>query len=421
LELQAELKLRQKQEADRKQREEMELFNLEEEKKNRKVYESTTYQQQHVWPPSNSSTPAPTQHQPRTIPIIKTDSETELNATKFRFEPLDDDQKRFMAGIRPPSVCYSPPTEEKPFPSIPYYQQHLAFYEAQPDHCGVFDPRANHGHNRSRSPAFGPPPNPLLAFVNKTRDPELDESGIYLCGERLLSPVWYDKHHKKIPPAVQRRIHPHGSPSRPPSKPDLEAIKEGIKKHKQESGSKPPPPPPPMPKNNYSAKGVEKKDSDLPPKGIVADQIRRLSGDASMFALRSSYPSCENSDVRQNMTTVTQTTRHNDLTTIASTSSSSSSFYSNRLNVNIDNCHHNHQASIASASFENLKKNPKKNMNQNSVDNVRVSTGSVGTPGALPKHGRTFTTSGPQRGQGILTQPGTGRIPICGACATQVR
>jgi hypothetical protein len=47
--------------------------------------------------------------------------------------------------------------------------------------------------------------------------------------------------------------------------------------------------------------------------------------------------------------------------------------------------------------------------------------GSVGTPGALAKHGRTFTTSGPNRGQGILTQPATGRIPICGVCASQIR
>ncbi|CRK95059.1 CLUMA_CG008541, isoform B [Clunio marinus] len=47
--------------------------------------------------------------------------------------------------------------------------------------------------------------------------------------------------------------------------------------------------------------------------------------------------------------------------------------------------------------------------------------GSVGTPGALPKHGKTFTTSGPNRGQGILTQPSTGRVPICGACGSQVR
>lgn len=47
--------------------------------------------------------------------------------------------------------------------------------------------------------------------------------------------------------------------------------------------------------------------------------------------------------------------------------------------------------------------------------------GSVGTPGALAKHGRTFTTSGPNRGQGVLTQPATGRIPICGSCACQIR
>jgi hypothetical protein len=47
--------------------------------------------------------------------------------------------------------------------------------------------------------------------------------------------------------------------------------------------------------------------------------------------------------------------------------------------------------------------------------------GSAGAPGAVPKHGRTFTTTGPNRGQGILTQPGSGRIPICGSCSCQIR
>ena len=221
--LQRELKWRQKQESDRKQREEMELFNIEEEKRRKHTYESHTYQQQVVWPASSKPpTPAltqPLQQQP--IPIIRTDSESELSGTKFRFEPLDEDQKRFMAGIRPPSTCYSPPTDEKPFPSIPYYQQHLAFYEAEPEHAGIFNPKAvSPTPNRSRSPAFGPPPNPLRAFVNKTRDPVLDESGIYLCGERLLSPIWYDKQHVPVPPPVQRKIHAGGSSSlHPPSKP----------------------------------------------------------------------------------------------------------------------------------------------------------------------------------------------------------
>lgn len=50
-----------------------------------------------------------------------------------------------------------------------------------------------------------------------------------------------------------------------------------------------------------------------------------------------------------------------------------------------------------------------------------VHSGSAGAPGAVPKHGRTFTTTGPNRGQGILTQPGTGRIPICGSCGCQIR
>lgn len=465
LKLQQELKIRQKQEADRKQREEMELFNIEEEKQREETmmmqqqsrqqtsstYSSSTYQQQTVWPPtSKPPTPAPTQ-QYRQVPIIKTDSETELNATRFRFEPLDEDQRRFMAGIRPPSTCYSPATEDKPFPSIPYYQQHLAFYEVEPEHAGVFNPKAvSPVPNRSRSPAFGPPPNPLRAFVNKPRDPELDESGIYLCGERLLSPIWYDKQHKQIPPAVQRKIHPLGS-SGPPAKPDLNALNEAIRKHRQESGSKPPPPPPPMPPTkNTQQQPIQRRKSDddtsdnrneaatgeLPPKGIVARTVRRLSGDASkslpLFPIRSS--TILNEQAPESFPThekdFTKVTTQNDFydqrqetrpkTTNSYASSSISSAHQQLTYNNIQSSsqsfdQHFMGQSLASASFQNSQFNP------NSVDNVRVSIGSVGTPGALPKHGRTFTTSGPNRGQGVLTQPSTGRVPICGSCACQVR
>lgn len=461
-----ELSLRQKQEADRKQREEMELFNIEEEKRRQAklleqqekylhqhesaMYSSTTYQQQTVWPPTNSTTPVQ-QQKIHSIPIIRTDSESELNATKFHFEPLDEQQRSFMAGIRPPSTCYSPATEEKPFPSIPYYQQHLAFYEAEPEHAAIFNPKCvSPIPNRSRSPAFGPPPNPLRAFVNKPRDPELDESGIYLCGERLLSPIWYDKQNKQMPPGVQRRLHP-GS-SRPPSKPDLEALNQAIKKHKQESGTKPAPIPPPMPNISLTpsqpkqqvqtSKPIDTNEhkevvhaNDLPPKGIVANQIRRLSGDVSnsLFPIRSSLN--ENTSVRfsqqeQKVDAMPSRqdfdnrheTKRKEQQTINSYASSSNSYhqltsnYAQNVSQSFD-YHFTGQTltSSALASFQNSHLNP------NSVDNVRVSTGSVGTPGALPKHGRTFTTSGPTRGQGVLTQPSTGRIPICGSCACQVR
>lgn len=428
-ELQTELKMRQKQEADRKQREETELFDLEEERKRNeelakkaKAYQSSTYQQSTVWPPSTSSTPAP--NAARQIPVIRTeyDMEYELNPSKFHFEPLDEDQKRFMAGIRPPSTCYSPPTDEKPFPSIPYYQQHLAFHEAHPDHEGLFDPRSASPavKNRSRSPAFGPPPNPLRPFVNKQRDPELDESGIYLCGERLLSPVWYDKQHKKVPHAVCKRIPVHGRSS---------------------GGTKPPPTPPPMPPMPRTTKKIcfapDEKEakatvSEMPPKGIVASQVRRLSSDfsSSVFSLRSSsLPQAENhqketsspvvrhdnSQIKQDLRTLTQ---------------NSNNFHINHPTNNQHHHQHHNLAALTSSStsaqtFQNFSQNSHKTFvsdeRKNSVDNVRVSTGSVGQPGALAKHGRTFTTSGPNRGQGILTQPATGRVPICGACANQIR
>ena len=486
--LQKELKMRQKQEADRKQREEFELFNVAEERSrserlsrpNSSMYTSVVNQQQTVWPPSKPPTPALVLPA-RQVPIIRTDSESELNGSKFRFEPLDEQQRSFMAGIRPPSTCYSPPTEEKPFPSIPYYQQHLAFYEAEPEHAGIFNPKAASPiPNRSRSPAFGPPPNPMRAFVPKCRDPELDESGIYLCGGRLLSPIWYDKQEKQLPPGVQKK-NLQGA-SRPPSKPDFEALHRIAHERKLHNlqNSRPSSPairtttndtkaapiPPPMPpttlqvqlrqKRSVAEDGecqqVESKDG-LPQKGIVANQVRRLSSDVGgipSFPIRATFTVSE--QVEQNHFPITQmpitiqemsdigrytpsqdgyerqmTNLHLQQQNKFSSSSSSASHYQQQQQLQLTtnkshvssqslNRHFNNGQSLASAVSLQIP-----NVNPNSVVN-RTSTGSVGQPGALPKHGRTFTTTGPNRGQGILSQPSTGgRVPLCGCCASQIR
>ena len=217
----------------------------------------------------------------------------------------------------------------------------------------------------------------------------------------------------------------------PASKSDLNALNEAVRKHKRESGSKPPPPPPPMPaqkpvlrKKSEENTPIQKDESTGIPKGIVASQIRRLSGDASLFPLRSSIPANESFPTHEK--DLKSSTRQNDLTDNQidkrqMTNSYASSTYSSSHQLTENNVQSSSQSyhrmgqSLASASFQNSYLNP------NSLDNVRVSTGSVGTPGALPKHGRTFTTTGPNRGQGVLTQPSSGRVPICGSCASQVR
>ncbi|CAO1439399.1 unnamed protein product [Diamesa hyperborea] len=444
------------------------------------MYASVTNQQQTVWPPSKPPTPALVLPA-RQVPVIRADSESELNGSKFRFEPLDEQQRSFMAGIRPPSTCYSPPTEEKPFPSIPYYQQHLAFYEAEPEHAGIFNPKAcSPVPNRSRSPAFGPPPNPMRAFVPKCRDPDLDESGIYLCGGLLLSPVWYDKQEKQLPPGVQKK-NLQGA-SRPPSKPDFEALHRIAHERKVHNliNSRPSSPairtttndtkaapiPPPMPpttpqvqlrqKRSIAEDGecqqIESKDG-LPPKGIVANQVRRLSSDIGgipLFPIRPTFTVSEQAaknhfPISQSPTTVQEildfglghntpsqdgyerqmSNLHLQQQTKISSSSSSASYHqqqqlltTNQSHVSSQSSNHNfkNEQSLASAVSLQIP-----NVNPNSVVN-RTSTGSVGQPGALPKHGRTFTTTGPNRGQGVLTQPTTGgRVPLCGCCASQIR
>lgn len=369
-------KIRRKQEQDIREREQRILFDLEAERKrnekiamekaiaeqsteSKTIFTSVVNQSQKVWPPVEPPTPK------QQIPIITTDCDNEV-ADKFQFQPLDENTRSFMAAIRPPSTCYSPPTDEKPFPSIPYYQQHLAFYEAQPEHSGVFDPKHRPiTPNRSRSPAFGPPPNPLLAYVPKRRDPDADESGKYLCGGKLMSPIWYGDP-KNMPMDIQKKL----LSVRPGLKAEIETF-HFRKQKKQETSSV---------KTSQDERNNQSQQIDNEtkiPKGIVANQVRRLSGDGQ------SLPGFKSND--------------NDKQSTNETKSSAST--NNTLQV---------PSSYSSASNTNPKNDP--------------NTGSAGTPGAVPKHGRTFTCTGPNRGQGVLSQPvAGGRIPICGSCGSQIR
>lgn len=205
---------------------------------------------------------------------------------------------------------------------------------------------------------------------------------------------------------------------------DLAALNEAVRKHKLESGTKPPPPPPPMPgqkpvlRKKPEEDSTEKDESTGIPKGIVARQLRRLSGDASSFPLRSSITTNESfptheKDFRASDFDDRQFDKR-QMTNSYASSSYSSHQLTEKTQSSSQSLHHSGKG-LASAGFQNSALNPC------SVDNVRVSTGSAGMPGALPKHGRTFTTTGPNRGQGVLTQPSTGRVPICGSCACQVR
>lgn len=406
---QQEEKLRRKQEQDRREREKRQLFDLEEETRKmqqlesqyqqqeeqqapKSLYASVVHQQQKVWPPLQPPTPKPQ------IPIITTDDEV-ANANKFQFQALDENARSFMAAIRPPSTCYSPPTEDKPFPSIPYYQQHLAFFEVEPEHAGVFDPKLRpRTPNRSKSPAFGPPMNPMRAGIPKTKNPLDDESGLYLCGGKLMSPIWYGS--KDMPPDVKQRAQ---SP-RPGSRTGLDTFHkpdrklfiqqlESMQRKQLESLQ--------TEKRTQVTQVTEKSSEEVVnvsdiPKGIVANQVRRLSGDGIRTKFgNDSFSNQSDSDrqMTEGQSSASQLTTNNG---------------SQMQSLQIPNA----SSSLASASAT-------PNVNPSTFKN---DLGSVGTPGAVSKHGKTFTTAGPTRGQGVLTQPSAGgRIPICGACGTQIR
>lgn len=438
-----------RQEQVRRERQERILFDDMNETDNsdqQHMYASVVEQQQKVWPPASPTIQAPLQ---RSIPIIRTDSEQELSTgNRFQFEPLDDHARSFMAGIRPPSTSYSPATEDKPFPSIPYYQQHLAFYEATADKTGVFNPKVlSPTPNRSKSPAFGPPLNPMLACTPRIKSIDNDESGVYLCGGKLLSPMWYNDKKIPIPLDIQKKIQ---STSRPSSKPDfgilhrvankkqmekssvnqlqtneydeMQAARQARKEYEFEraksektieivrsiGGPKKP--------DNHADEVIE-SNGDLPPKGIVANQIRRLSGDALIVQ----FPSKLLHSSAENTSTKTSPERFpvksiEDVQKLSHyfASETSSKMNSDRQMTFAPQPSASHFiASESSASAQSVKFQTNPNLTQNDPSQNQI--------GGVAKHGRTFTTTGPNRGCGVLQQASSGRVPICSACTSQIR
>lgn len=429
----------------RRERQERILFDMTDDNSDQQqMYASVVQQQQKVWPPATPTIQA----LPRTIPIIRTDSEQELSSgNRFQFEPLDDHARSFMAGIRPPSTSYSPATEDKPFPSIPYYQQHLAFYEATADKTGVFNPKVlSPTPNRSKSPAFGPPPNPMFACTPKIKSIDTDESGVYLCGGKLLSPIWYHDKQIPIPLDIQKKIQ---SSSRPSSKPDFDILHRMAKKHMEKSNSNQ------LQVNGYddmhaqkqarkeieferaksektievvrSIGGPKKPDTpveeiiepngDLPPKGIVANQIRRLSGDAliTQFPSKALHSSSENTRTRntperfpvKSIEDVQKMSQY----FASETSSKMNSDRQMTFAPTLPASHFIASESSASAQIPKTQTNPNLTKNDPSQNQI----------GGVAKHGRTFTTTGPNRGCGVLQQASSGRVPICSACTSQIR
>jgi hypothetical protein len=123
------------------------------------------------------------------IPIIRTESD---NHNTFDFQTTgknnDCDSVATMIPTKVSHITKSPTL-------LPYYQQQLAWEEgfAESQMC---DPSAGRSpspclvRSGCKSPAFGPPPNPMLPHVFRSLDASLNPSGTYLAGQKLEKPAW---------------------------------------------------------------------------------------------------------------------------------------------------------------------------------------------------------------------------------------
>ncbi|XP_061390530.1 PDZ and LIM domain protein Zasp-like [Musca vetustissima] len=134
-------------------------------------------QQQQTASASTYSSNARQQNKPTAVPII---IEDRSGPVTMAFQALDEHVVRDHS--QPPSRPYTP---SRPAPIVPAYQtpEKLCFDECPATHARAYDARsASPFPDRARSPAPGPPPNPLAAI----RAPRLKDNEVSTLSPRVL-------------------------------------------------------------------------------------------------------------------------------------------------------------------------------------------------------------------------------------------
>lgn len=110
------------------------------------------------------------------------------------FRPVTEDERVSASSVPPRTKSLTPSMINKPISPLPYYQTNLVAQEHLAPEINVFDPKSPaisrspspclerrsvspfHCTNRSKSPAAGPPPNPLLNINTKITSHNTDKS-----------------------------------------------------------------------------------------------------------------------------------------------------------------------------------------------------------------------------------------------------
>ncbi|XP_058460547.1 PDZ and LIM domain protein Zasp isoform X2 [Malaya genurostris] len=138
--------------------------------------------------------------QNRIIPVIQTPLEEDAELAQY-----NNAHSRLQAkGVVDRGQSFTPSLIlSKHSTTIPYYQHQLGFEEYFAE-SKEFDGRRTPQPVR-KSPAFGPPPNPLKAHVPPSREGIPVESGLYLSMGKLHGVPWYtNKDH--IPADIQQKM-----------------------------------------------------------------------------------------------------------------------------------------------------------------------------------------------------------------------
>ncbi|XP_055602935.1 PDZ and LIM domain protein Zasp isoform X11 [Uranotaenia lowii] len=138
----------------------------------------------------------------RTIPVIQMPIEEDAELAHF-----NNAHTRLQAkGVIDRGQSFTPSMILTKHPTtIPYYQHQLGFEEYFAESKQFDGRRTPQTATARKSPAFGPPPNPLKAFVPPSRDGIPNESGLYLSMGKLQGTPWYaNKDH--VPTDIQQKL-----------------------------------------------------------------------------------------------------------------------------------------------------------------------------------------------------------------------
>ncbi|XP_055631158.1 PDZ and LIM domain protein Zasp-like isoform X8 [Toxorhynchites rutilus septentrionalis] len=138
--------------------------------------------------------------QNRTVPVVQTAIEDDAELAHF-----NNAHSRLQSkGVIDRGQAFTPSLILTKHPTtIPYYQHQLGFEEYFAE-SKEFDGRRTPNAVR-KSPAFGPPPNPLKSYVPPSREGIPNESGLYLSMGKLQGVPWY-ANMDHIPLDIQQKM-----------------------------------------------------------------------------------------------------------------------------------------------------------------------------------------------------------------------